>query len=574
MNLAILALTACSSGTLGVSDMRFMNMEAIALRGGVLMCRIATDRPEEAWPEHVMVTLVTDDGQPRSLVGHIGWIEPTPQGDAPHWSRDGRMISIREVTAQDRYGTPNPKTIAHGPRLLVNLPDDGTGFLEMGRHRLDLRWLDQPENMPALRVGDDSREGMLETTNAPDLPDASNPLDWWRLELIAERRGVEPPTIEFDSTVQRLAARHVAGIWRAGMKRLADQSRGVAARCRDLLTETCIDDGTRIAAWITNPNSIENFLRLLLDDAISREDMVKAALAWADEQISQFTWVEQPFGPDISLCLANPDHDSVLAEFIWSSTTDVPIGLLLQPDQVTSTRVQRQGIESSDPYAKMVILNVILRQHVQRLPFGEKVVPMVPPGPLLGPFMPSLTLAQARSQERPEVNSEQTTWLQVRKRNGEWELYIECMGIPSADIPKTSLPHELASPHDMIGIEGVTLFIGQTGSASNWPQERLSISPHDGWRRYGSTSADRPVVGIRTLEDRWLATVTLPESWMPDRNHSLQIGAMRTHGDTRHFETMGSPCVPWRIQPQPVYLDPMTWDQDDRPTLRRAGTSR
>ena len=64
---------------------------------------------------------------------------------------------------------------------------------------------------------------------------------------------------------------------------------GVAAKCRsDLLTDTCTDKGITIAAWITNPNSIENPLQILLAPDDDDATMVNTALGWADEQISQF----------------------------------------------------------------------------------------------------------------------------------------------------------------------------------------------------------------------------------------------------------------------------------------------
>ena len=526
MNGLLLAIAACSLAEVSPSDMRFLSTDAVAMRDGVLMCRIGTGETGQPWPDRVMVDLIMDDGRSPELVGHIGWIEPMPDSSVPSWGSDRRTVWIRSVEPDDRFNTDGSKLSTFGPCLLVELPADGSGTLRLGRSNLQLRWVDLPEGMPAMRVGDEVKDGILDATVAPDLPALHNPLDWWRWELVAERRGLEPPPLPFDSTIQRLAARQVSGLWRVAMQRLAQTSRGVAARCRDLLTQNCMDGDIRIAAWITSPSSIENLLRLLMDDSINDDEIVKAALSWADDQISQFTWVEQPFGPDIRLQLANPDQQPVLAEFIWSNTNDVPIGLRLDPRRVTSTRVQRQGVTAADPYSRMDILNVIVRQHVLRLAFGDDVMPMIPPGPLLGPFIPSMTLAESRSQTIPQADSDRATWLQTRRRNGQWEIYIECMGMPDLEQDKAikSLPENMKAPSDMIGIEAVTLFLARSDRGSSWPQNSISITPHAGWRQYQSTSSKQPLVDVRRQDDRWLATIILPDSWLPSKGHSLKTG--------------------------------------------------
>ncbi|MEE2907387.1 MAG: hypothetical protein VX527_06090 [Planctomycetota bacterium] len=554
--------------------MRFVAPEAIALRGGVLMTRLDTDRINQPWPDRVMVELVLEDGEERELVGHIGWIEPMPAQTPRSWGSDDRTVWIRPITPSDRLEPDNPQHAISGPRLLVTLPNDGSGTLHLGRSRLPLRWMDLPESMPAIRVGDRVREGVLEAVNAPDLPAAHNPLDWWRWELIAERRGLEPPPPNFESTVQRLAARQVSGLWRIAMERLTRESRGVAARCRDLLTETCQDGDVTIAAWITGSASLESLLHLLLDPKSTDEERVQSALSWADERISQIAWINQPFGPDVGMTLANPDQRQVLAEFIWSTGNDVPIGVRLPPKQVTRTRIQRQKIAMSDPFSRMDILNVIVRKHVQRFTLGDHVIPLVPPGTVLGPFIPSLTLADVRSQTLPEARTDRTTWLQVRRRDGHWEIYIECLLNPGPETADKTLPKQFTKPSDMIGIEAVTLLLSRSGAKTNWPLQRIAVSPHDGWRRYRSEEPDRPNVGIRTQPDRWLATVMLPDSWIPKNGDSLLLAAFRTHAGDDTFETMTTPCVPWDLDPQPVYLDPTAWDEDDEPSLRRAGSAR
>ena len=358
------------------------------------------------------------------------------------------------------------------------------------------------------------------------------------------------------------------------LERLARESRGVAARCRDLLTETCRDGDVTIAAWITGAASLENLIRLLLDPGINDEDRGKAALAWADERITQIAWIDQPFGPSVGMKLANPDQQQVLAEFIWSSDDDVPIGVRLEPGKVTKTSIQRLNNSMTDSFSRMDILNIIVRKHVKRFTFGDPVMPLKPPGAVLGPFSPPLTLADARSQSAPVAIPDRATWLQVRRRAGKWEIYVECLRPSETDDAGGSLPKQLKATRDMIGIEAVTLLLGRSGPDESWPTQRIALSPHDGWRRYRSDEPDRPIISMRNQPDRWLATIVLPDSWMPDDGGSLLLAAFRTHGGDDTFETMLIPSVPWNLDPKPVYLDPTAWDRDDEPSLRRASSAR
>ena len=184
MNAALLLLAAISMADVRPSDMRLYESNVFAPRSGVLMTQLGSDVTDEPWPDRVMVELVLEDGERRDLVGHIGWIEPSPMNTPRSWGADNLALRIRPVQPGDRA---DPRRTVSGPRLLVTLPADGSGILRLGGSTLSLRWTNLPEAMPAMRVGDGSRDGMLAAVNAPDLPAAHNALDWWRWELIAER---------------------------------------------------------------------------------------------------------------------------------------------------------------------------------------------------------------------------------------------------------------------------------------------------------------------------------------------------------------------------------------------------
>ena len=565
----VLVLLSSLLGDVRPRDMVVPPGDPLAARGGVLVTRLSSTGAAGPWPDHVVVRLVPDTGPEQELVGHIGWVEPMPRNANRSWGADNLALHVRPVRPSDRLGERAPGNSPTGPRLLVSLPADASGILELGQTTITPQWVDLPESMPALRVGDDSRAGVLEAVNGPDRPAAHNPLDWWRWELIAERRGLEPPPPEFDSIVERLAARNVTGTWRLGMSRLAQASRGVAARCRDLLTATCRDDDTTVAAWVTNNVAIDRLLRVLLDPRLDDDGLAEAALAWADEQVLQFAWVEQPYGPEIRLSLANPEPRPVLAELVWTSGDDVPLGLRLPPDSAGTTSMTRPGASLARSRSRMDILNVVVRNQVLRVPFGDSYVSVTPPGPILGPFKPSLTLADARALTMPEVAPDQQCWMQLRRRDGHWELYLECLYTPVEE--PTPLPTEIQALDDLVGIEAVTILLGD--ATATWPNQTIAMSPHDGWRRYRGDQ-DRPAIQLRRQADRWLATVTIPDAWIPADGEPLLLAALRTHGDRPDFETAPTPCVPWRINPRPIYLDLSAWEQEDTPSLRTAGSQR
>ena len=571
-----LLMLATSLGEVGAEDMQVRSRMLLAPRGGVLMARLSTELASSAWPDQVMLQLVEDSGNTVELVGHIAWMEiGTPPGRAS-WTADRMGLQIRPVEPEDRFDPQQMRNVVEGPRLLVALPDDASGALVLGESTLNLQWIDAPKSMPPIRVGGGSREGVLTAVPMLDRPDPDNPLDWWRWELLAERRGMEPPPPDFESIVARLAARHVTGLWRLAMTRLHDASRGVAARCRDLLTGTCMADGNSIAAWITEANRIDELLRSLLDFNLDDDARIEAALSWADSQISQFVWTNQSFGPVVQISIANPDPRKVLAEFIWMNGDDVPLGVSLAADDVTTNNLRRHAAAVARSGYRMDILNLVIENQVQRIPFGDAVALVKPPGPVLGPFKPALSLADVRAGNSSESAIENQSWIQIRRHDGKWELYVECLREPSAagtTHDQKPLPEKIDSLDELLGIEAMAIQIGHSAPDQIWPTQCVVISPHDGWRRYTGNTPEIPEINVRVQEDRWLATMSLPDSWLPANGDELLLSATRLHAENNRFETIPSACPPWNPDPLPIYLDLSIWDKDE-PTLRTAGSRR
>ena len=135
----------------------------------------------------------------------------------------------------------------------------------------------------------------MKFVDAPNRPVAGDPFTWWRWTLLADRLGMQPPPPPSSSRIEELVARHVEQLWRIGFTRLAGQSRGVAGRCRDLLTDTSHDGRLEIAIWVTEHGAITQLLQVLLDPE-HEEKVDEHALAWADYQVTEVVWVEQAYG--------------------------------------------------------------------------------------------------------------------------------------------------------------------------------------------------------------------------------------------------------------------------------------
>ncbi|MBG83928.1 MAG: hypothetical protein CMJ40_05195 [Phycisphaerae bacterium] len=560
-------------GSIGSSDLQVPgNPLVLAPRGGVMMVPVVRTSAEDEWTDEIKVSLVLDSGRKTTLTGHLGWMEPIRYKTGENWSRAQFDMKIRSIRSDDLDDPRERMRTGTGAQLLIRLPEDGSGSIRIGNRLIPLQWMDLPDSMPAISVGGMQRTGVLEAVPAYDHPSTSNAMEWWRWELLAERLGLEPPTPAFGSEVENLAADHSVATWRIAMTRLNKASRGVASTCRDLLTETCMDGDVSIAAWITNPNSIGNLIQILLNTSQDDEAMITAALGWADEQISQFTWIQQPYGPDVNIQIANPEHNKVLAELVWSSGDDVPLGVLLEPYDVTGVNVERTPNTMKAPFSRMDVLNIVLKEHVQKFSLGDDVMRARPPGPILGPFAPTLTLGSARTRETPEAPPDRVSWMQLRRINDSWELYIECLIPESSNRLDRISPEQLGDLNEMRGIEAVTILMGTNASSQIWPAHCIVITPEDGWRSYLDTGSGTPEIEIRRQDDRWLANMKIPASWLPTGQGLLKIAAIRTHSGDDSFETTPTPCVPWKLNPRPAYIDLDAWDQDDQPSLRGPGT--
>ena len=171
-----------------------------------------------------------------------------------------------------------------------------------------------------------------------------NPQEYWRWTLVASRKGVMPPDPPSNSEVARLAALQSEHLWRIGFDRLARSSRGVAADCRDLLTNTTVDGAHSYACWVVSPDSLRSLISDLLDQSTTSRQLAMRALRWAENQLPHIHWLEKVFGSHITLAISNPTLESTLSTLRWKTENNIPIAIEVPANQTVRCKLER-GLE-------------------------------------------------------------------------------------------------------------------------------------------------------------------------------------------------------------------------------------
>ncbi|MCH2148033.1 MAG: hypothetical protein MK095_01210 [Phycisphaerales bacterium] len=559
------------------SDLVLQNVQLVGIRGGVLMARVGSTGDTTGWPKQVTLTL-NDHGSERSITGVLAWIgTSTSEQPTRPWSWDGNDNIIRPIRPTDdlaKIPLDNPDS---GAYLLAELPEDAGGVLELGPRTYTPRWMHLPNALPALSLGPARRAARyMEAENSPARPMADNPFTWWRWALLAHRLDMRPPPPPSGTAVESLFARHVEQLWRIGLTRLAGESRGIAARCQDLLTETCRDGDTEFATWIVERAPINELLEMLISPE-PVTSLVDKALAWTDRQVPDLAWLEQRYGQQIQLAIANPDPDAHVAQFIWSGQEDVPSGERLDGSSVTRVTLNRPAPDIiAQLYPELIegdvaSLNIVVQQHVMTIPFGPATISVKPPGALLGPFRSPRTLLELRTGQPATVPNAEPTFAQLRKLAGRWELFIEC--VRPQDTAGKPFFNMLRSLDELKGREAVTVLIGLPDTASKPARYALCIPEHEDPAVLVGPRDEPPEVHRRSYADRWLVRFVLPKYWLPDADEPLHLALIRTHGNSMDFETAPNACIPWRMQPDMVQLDLSQWE-DGGPQLKRERSRR
>ena len=559
------AWSGATLAAIEVDDIVMLDPEPLAPRGGILMVKVTSTGDTTGWPTEVDITLA-GPGESVDLVGQLAWIEQGAQPISRNWSWNGSNLVARPIMTGDDLARIAPGDPVTGAYLLVELPTDAAGRLELGSSSTTPRWLELPDELPVFSISQRrvTPDVQMKFVDAPNRPVAGDPFTWWRWTLLADRLGMQPPPPPFSSRIEELVARHVEQLWRIGFARLARQSRGVASRCRDLLTDTSHDGTLEFAIWVTEHGAITQLLRVLLDPE-HEEQIDEHALAWADYQVTEIVWVEQAYGEDIDLAIATPGGGARLVELIWHDRGDTPIGIRLEPGKTRRVVVDRPPLDIISNYYPEIdmndiaSLNIVIRNHVLTLPFGPGTIPVKPPGALLGPFHASLTLAGGRSPAPIAVPDDRITYAQLRRFKDRWELFLECLR-PDEAARALPLTGRIQSLDALRGTEAVTIMVGPPADSRVPARHILCIPEQDDPIIIAGPRDKLPEVHVRSYADRWLARFVFPEGWLPSGDERLELALVRTHGDNRDFESAPNACVPWHMNPDKVHLDLSGWD--------------
>jgi hypothetical protein len=569
--IALVATVAAASPVTRADSVRgvsVLDARPLVVRGGVFMARLDAERHGDRWPKSITLTL--EGGT--TVEGHVAWIhvEEAPPADR-RWTEELVAVTVRAIDARDDSSRGDGY-----PILLARMPAEATGDVRIGAQVIAPRWLEPPRRGAAI-----GSEPDVAPSDRPDRPDPRTPFAYWRWALIADRVGATLFAPEVYGEVGALVAEHQADLWRCGLDRLAGASPGVAAACQDLLTRTCRDGDEAFAAWITDAQRLEILFRTLLDLDRSASDAARGALAWADAQMPLLAWTEVAFGGSARVAIVNRGTRPVMARLAWAGRDDPPIAVELPPGALSRVTVDRPPppppargpLAAPSRESAREVLVVDTSVHTLRLNVGPRAVEVRPPGVSFPAFRAPLTLAEIEAGKQRVVPLERMTSLQVRRRAGRWEAFVECRRPPGAASGGAGVESQMAratSAADLRGLEAIVLSVGAEAEVV-----ALAI-PEEGPIRFLGGAADPGVsVHRRSYADRWLCRIVLPEAWVappastvdpifttPDdlvRERWFLLGCLRAHGDSPALETTPGIGVPWRLSPARAALDLSAW---------------
>lgn len=505
------------------ADYRSLDPAPVCVEGGILVTPLAVrgdPLAPSAWPDEIPVRL--DDG--RLVPGRVDWYVPVPDRREWSWTESGDLFTIVDQTE-------DPAAL---PMLVLETPEGYAGELGLPGGVVSPRWL-----RPAMPARRDPRAAAVDSPEA--LPDPNHPFEWFRWVLLAERLGDRPPPPTGDAA-GRLAARHLAEVWRAAIARVERASPGVAAELRQRLTATCtVVDATgperEIAAWIADPKDLRTLLSLAIDPERDDAEAMQSVLSWLRNEPQAIIWGESSQGDEVVFSVANPGADDLVLRCRWIEDDPIPIAVVVPrrtAQQVVLQRPVRDGV-SSDGGVLIVEHGV----HRRRLEFGQRPSPVRPPGGSLGPLHLPLTLAAERSGRVPLPPVERSGSAEIRRRQGGWELFVECFRPEAARFDE--LVVRLGNPES--------------------PAAMLQI-PETGSVRSGAAEIHRA-----SHPDRWRCRVVLPDSWLaaslvgtraPGVGISVERRLTLADGSVERTAT-GPPLPPWNEFPPCEVRDLSRW---------------
>lgn len=527
----LVGLSSAVSSTAWGGEAIPINVAPTAVRGGILAIPLRLPPEGDGLPAEVSLTIRDPaSDQATQVLGRVIYLATPIERTEPRWTRSANPTVIRTVA-----DGVDPRTLlqAELPQrirsvdaalLLVDTPVvSGAATLQLGKTILTPAWLEPGPTLEA--VGEASLmdpEGVAPWSD--DRPDPQSPFEWFRWTLIAPLRGERVPAPPGDIAGQ-LFARHVAELWLAGLARIERQSKGVADSVRDWLTATVHwagrdssetfghgkplgPPGTGIAMWIADPAELGSLLGILLDRNRDDESIMNAVLAWMDARTPMALWVESDVAGRVTVVLANPLIEEMVVTMQWLGESLPPLATLVPFRTIDRVHVDRPaGRPSAGDSPEPIVLALESGSTVKRLAFAPRAVRAKPPSLSFGAFVPAMTLADVQAGRLGAVPPEWSTVASLRRRDGHWEVFAECM---------TPTPN----------------------SSSETAADSLTVVVRDHSftvRRDGTIDGDADAlveVGVRNYADRWRVRITLPDSWLPRPGVTAAVLSMGLRRDT------------------------------------------
>ena len=552
-----LLLAAASVSADPVRGIRSAVIEPIAIRGGVLMAPLTAQRPGDGWPERL--TLILADR--RRVEGEVVWVHPIPVSMRRHWTEDPRRLGVRRIEPTDDTSAGE----GGAPYLLAHMPSDGEGVMRLRGQTLRPQWHDPPV-ITGLMGATSTHRGALALIEAADRPDPRSPFEYWRWVMLAHRLERSAPSPLEYGEIGSMVAQHYADLWQLALSRLGSLSPGVANACRDLLTQTCRDHDQSFAVWVADPTELNSLLWLLVDFTSSDRRVMQAALAWADATDLRLVWPQSADRDRVTVAIANPTFEPVVARFTWMAADQPPVATRLEPAVLTRVHVDRPISPPPEPSRRTPLntpesihetLLVEINGRAIQVTTRRGALIARPPGVLFAPLRAPLTLAEAQTHQQLAVPPDRSTLVQLRRLNRRWEIFLECRR-PTPPASEADLA-ACADFRDTRGIEAVTLLIGPE-KPDGGPTVVLTV-PEMGWRRLFVGANDGTLqIHRRSYADRWYCRLVVPERWMAGRTPGrVELGFVRTHGDSEAVEAGPNTTVPWQLDPGRVAVDISSW---------------
>lgn len=521
----------------------------VAPRGGVLMLPLVS---EEGVSVRLRDLVLRDsNGNPLQITPI--WVQWQPQPGYDSWATDPRQLHVSAV--RDGEAASEYRRLF----ILARLPVNGSGELRLGQQRLTPLWRDVPQNDSG------ERGGQLTLIDSPARPDAFSPFEYWRWLLLADELGADPPTLQPYGELGSLIAEHFADMWRIGLNRLNQHDPDLEGRLRSLLTHTCMDRQQVFAVWPIDGASINQLLSVMLDPQRAAASMVNEVAAWIEAEQVPFFWIETTSSTFIELAVVNPADYPQVAQFTWvdeglrTGRSPIPIAAELSQGQLTRVRLDRPA-DAAGRVGRSLRMQV--GAWSDEIVLGPGALVVRPPGLTLPPAQPALTLAQARQGSSGAVPTDQSTFLQVRRLTGRWELFIECLRQEFPEVPDRDharFQADRASLGRYRGCEGVIISIG-SGVLERPPV--ILFVPENGWHDVVQGDNDGTLrVHRQSYSDRWYARIVLPNDWIDAmiEGDVTSIGVIRTLQGQEAVQATPFALPPWRMRPGTIAVDLMQW---------------